>query len=78
MAKQILGSFPNMQQHRIKAGLEISDLVTALGGKPGERSLRRLENGGSIRMTSVNRIFNILNDRLGGILIADVELKQEK
>ena len=65
-----------MQEHRLKAALEISDLVTALGGRPGERSLRRLESGEAIRMTSVNKVFNVLNEKLGGSLVADVEIKK--
>ena len=72
---QRLGRYPNVQDHRIRAGLEISDLVTLLGDAgPKERSLRRLEVGQAIRLAGVFRVFHVLNERLGKTLKADDEI----
>lgn len=59
----------------MRAGLEISELVSALNDRgPGERSIRRLEAGYSIRLTSVYRVFNLVNARLGGRLNPEREI----
>jgi hypothetical protein len=62
-----MGCFPNLQTLRIQAGLEIHDLVAALPDGPKERSLRRLEEGRSIRLAGAFRVFHVINKKVGGL-----------
>ena len=76
--RQRVGCYRNCQEHRITAGLEISDLVAILGqGGPKERTLRRLEQGGSIRLASAYKVFHALNNRLGTKFEANEEIEEK-
>lgn len=77
--RQKMGLFPNLEQHRLQAGFQISDLAALLNdGGPSERSLRRLEDGYSIRLASVHRVFNVLDDKLGNSLDRNSEIVEVK
>jgi hypothetical protein len=72
-----MGRFPNLNSYRVQIGWEISDLVAALNDAgPSERSIRRLEAGYSIRLTSVYRVFNLLNGKLNKKLDPKVEIQE--
>lgn len=74
MAQQVLGLFPNLGTHRTTLGWEVRDLVTNLDGQPSETSIRRLENGYPIRLTNVNRVFDVINKALDNNLDRNTEV----
>ena len=77
MAKQKMARLPNCEKLRNEAGLDISDLVARMDGKPSEKSVRRLEDGHAIRRTSGHRVFNESNKALEGRLIREDEVVEE-
>jgi len=79
--RQLLGHYRNLQKHRTELGWSISELLTKVSeNPPSEKSVRRLEAGQPIRMTTVNKLFNVINAAPGfaGKLDRHRELKEFK
>lgn len=78
MSRHTLARFKNLKSIREQLGWEVLDLVKKLeNGKPSGASIYRLEQGRSIRLIGVTRIFNVLNDALGGKLQFSMEIEVE-
>lgn len=56
--KEPMGLYPNLSQHRTELGLTVPELLRAIPNPPSDKSVRRLERGIPIRLTTVNKIFN--------------------
>ena len=60
--KQRLARFPRLQVLREELGWSIHDLLSKVDFALSERSVRRLENGEAIRITSANKLFHAINE----------------
>ena len=71
-----LAKFPRLREYReTRLGWEVTDLTSKLpNGRPSISSIYRLEQGFAIRFASAKRVFDVVNEALGGILKADQEL----
>ena len=57
-AQATVGAVLNLRELREKLGWSVAELASRMGGKPGEKSLRRLEDGLAIRASAANAVFN--------------------
>ncbi|TCQ16412.1 hypothetical protein [Rhizobium sp. PP-CC-3G-465] len=73
--KEQLGLYPNLREHRTKLGLSIKEFLAKVENAPSEKSVRRLENGVPIRLTTVNKLFNSVSSFSGfGSLVRENEI----
>ncbi len=76
-ARLLKARFPRLRQLRQEqVGWEIVDILSRLpGGKPSISSIYHFEQGEAIRMSSVRRVFDVVNDALEKKLDASKELE---
>ena len=60
MGKQRLGLYPNLHAHWNELGWSIQELLARVENPPSEKSVRRLESGKPIRLSTVNKLFNAI------------------
>ncbi len=58
--KENMALYPNLREHRTNLGLTIGELLNKVENAPSEKSVRRLEKGEPIRLTTVNKLFNTI------------------
>lgn len=61
----------------VQLGWDVTELVAKVGGKPSVAGIYRLEQGKAIRVTSARRVFDVINQAMGGKLDPKKELKVE-
>jgi hypothetical protein len=74
-----MARFPCLRDIRERRlGWEVAELVAKLpDGKPSVSSIYRLEQGGSIRLPNVGRVFDIVNQALGNSLDREKEIQSD-
>ena len=65
-----MARFPRLKELREQhLGWEVSELVSKLpDGRPSVASIYRLERGTELRVPNVRRVFDVVNQALGGTL----------
>ncbi len=78
-ARYRMARFPRLRDIRERRlGWEVAELVAKLpDGKPSISSIYRLEQGGSIRLPNVRRVFDIVNQALGNSLDREKEIQSD-
>jgi len=74
--KQRMGTFPRLEELRTQLGLSPSELLAKISYAVSDRSLRRLESGKAIRLTSVNKLFHAVNNEMNQELVHKEEVVQ--
>ncbi|MCE7030918.1 hypothetical protein [Jiella avicenniae] len=77
-----MAQFPRLSFLRGELGLEVADIARRMSdGKPSVSSIYRLDTGLPIRLISVRKVFNVINDewkkRGNDALNPDVEIALE-
>jgi hypothetical protein len=74
-----LAKFPRLRELRNELGWEVIDIATRLpGNRPSIASIYRLEQGQGLRVSNARRVFDLLNEALGGKLDLKKEIVMEK
>src|SRR4051794_40937338 len=75
-AEQYMARIPRLREIRARVGWEVMDLVLKLpGNRPSTASIYRLEQGQAVRVSNARRVFDVLNDALGGKLDPEKEIE---
>lgn len=72
-------TFPRLRQLREdELGWDVTEILSKLrGGKPSIATIYRLEQGQSTRVANARRVFDVINEAMGGKLDASKELHIE-